>query len=204
MDTNLPAAVGDPLYARVAGNNQAHEGHTQYLSFTVARELFAIGILQIKEIIEYGNITPVPMTQEFISGVLNLRGSVLPVIHLAVRLGLPQQPPGKHTCIVIVELAQADREPVTLGIVVDSVNDVLTLMPTQMEPAPAFGNKIRDDFIRNIGKYRDQFITLLDLERVLAIAELSAVAFPPTVVFPPTAVFPPTVAFPPEFASAIA
>lgn len=150
----------------------ADDSQNQFLSFTLDHETYAVGILYVKEIIEYGQVTPVPMVPDYIRGVLNLRGNVLPVIDLARRMNLPVQPAGKHTCIVIIELPDRN-EAVTLGIVVDAVNDVLTLGAEDLEPAPTFGTRIRSDFIRHIGKFQDRFITLLDVERTLSINELA-------------------------------
>ncbi len=153
----------------------AGDGQNQYLTFTLGDEIYGIGILYIKEILEYGNLTPVPMVPPFIRGVLNLRGNVLPVIDLTVRLGIREQPGpvDRHTCIVIVEVT-AEEETVSLGIVVDAVNDVLTLDHEDLETAPSFGSHVRADFIRNIGKTGDGFIILLDVDKTLSLAELSA------------------------------
>lgn len=152
---------------------ESGEGQHHYLTFTVADELYTIAILYIKEIIEYVNLTPVPMAPPYIRGVLNLRGNVLPVIDLAVRFGAEAQEITKHTCIVIVELTTADEETLNLGVVVDAVNDVLTLKPEDFEPAPTFGSRIRAEFIHNIAKVDNRFIILLDVERVLSIEELT-------------------------------
>ncbi|MCP4695677.1 MAG: purine-binding chemotaxis protein CheW [Gammaproteobacteria bacterium] len=148
------------------------KGQNQYLTFALGDENYAIGILHVKEIIEYGNVTPVPMTPEVIRGVLNLRGSVLPVIDLGVRLGESSRPADDRTCIVVAEVS-AGSETVTMGVVVDAVKDVVTLLAQDLEPAPSFGSRIRADFIRNIGKLKEGFITLLDEEQVLSIKELS-------------------------------
>lgn len=152
---------------------ESGEGQNHYLTFTVADELYTIAILYIKEIIEYVNLTPVPMAPSYIRGVLNLRGNVLPVIDLAVRFGAEQQEITKHTCIVIVELSTSGEETLNLGIVVDAVNDVLTLRPEDFEPAPTFGSRIRAEFIHNIAKVDKRFIILLDVERVLSVEELT-------------------------------
>jgi purine-binding chemotaxis protein CheW len=155
-------------------NLTAAEGQFQYLTFSLGDEVYGIGILQVKEIIEYGNLTIVPMVPNTIRGVLNLRGNVVPVVDLAIRLG--GSSPAlvtKHTCIVIIELGSNSKEKVSMGIVVDAVNDVVMLPPTDLEPSPAFGSHIRADFIRNIGKVENQFIILLDLERVLSVEELA-------------------------------
>ena len=151
---------------------QTGDGQHHYLTFTVANELYTIAIFYIKEIIEYVSLTTVPMAPPYIRGVLNLRGNVLPVIDLAVRFGAEAQDADKHTCIVIVELTVGE-ENINLGVVVDSVNDVLTLKNEDFEPAPTFGSRIRADFIRNIAKVNNRFILLLDVERVLSLEELA-------------------------------
>lgn len=150
---------------------QQNDGQVHYLTFTVADELYTIAIQYIKEIIEYVNLTTVPMAPPYIRGVLNLRGNVLPVIDLAVRFGAETREADKHTCIVIVEV-NSGEETINLGVVVDTVNDVLTLQSEDFEPAPTFGSRIRADFIRNIAKVEDRFIILLDVERVLSVEEL--------------------------------
>jgi len=172
--TEQNLALIDSEHADAIDQNtpEGQEGHNQYLSFTLQQETFAIGILYVKEIIEYGNVTPVPMVPEYIRGVLNLRGNVLPVIDLAVRMGLSAQAVSKHTCIVIVEMLEKN-EVVSLGIIVDAVNDVLTLTNDDLESAPSFGGRVRGEFIRHIGKVNEVFLTLLDLERILSIDELA-------------------------------
>lgn len=148
-------------------------GDMQYLSFTLNKGLYAVGILNVKEIIEYIEVTPVPMTPEFIKGVFNLRGSVLPVIDLSCRLGLGPSTLGKRSCIVTIELRASEEEVLDIGILVDAVNDVLTFDVDEMEAAPAFGSHIRSDFIQYIGKLRERFIVVLDIEKVLDLSEIS-------------------------------
>lgn len=145
----------------------------QYLTFMLGDELYAIEIIYIKEIIEYSTLTRVPMVPSFIRGILNLRGSVLPVIDLAVRLGKIASPATKWTCIVVIEIKVGKEERITMGIVVDVVHDVIELSAEDIEPTPAFGNRIRNDFIRQVGKIKDQFIILLDMDHVLSVEELS-------------------------------
>jgi purine-binding chemotaxis protein CheW len=150
-----------------------NDGQNHYLTFTVADELYTIAISYVKEIIEYVSLTTVPMAPPYIRGVLNLRGNVLPVIDLAVRFGSEPQAITKHSCIVIVELSASSEESINMGIVVDAVNDVLTLKAEDFEPAPSFGSRIRADFIRNIAKVDKGFIILLDADRVLSIEEVA-------------------------------
>lgn len=163
----------DALPAR-GGIQDAAEQH-QYLTFQLGLETFAIGILSIREIIEYGFVTQVPMTPPFIRGVLNLRGAVVPVIDLAVRFGRQTEDNTKRTCIVIVEIESASGSQ-EMGIVVDAVNEVLEIPAAEIEPPPEFGTRIRNDFIKGMGKIEGRFVVVLDLDRVLSINEVAVLA----------------------------
>lgn len=151
-----------------------HLEDKQYLTFVLAGETFGTDIQHIKEITEYSAITPVPLMPSFITGVTNLRGNVVPVIDLSVRFNSKPIVPGKRTSIIIIELGSED-EKLMIGVVVDEVSEVLDLSANQIEPAPAFGAKIRTDFISGMGKVNEQFLVLLDVEQVLSIDELSSV-----------------------------
>jgi purine-binding chemotaxis protein CheW len=142
----------------------------QYLTFTLASEVFAIGILAIKEIIEYSSLTTVPMMPGYVRGVINLRGAVVPVLDLTVRFGKPASAVTKRTCIVIIEISTAGARQ-DVGVVVDSVDSVLDISPEQIEPPPAFGARICTDFIQGMGKVNGRFVILLDVNCVLAPEE---------------------------------
>jgi purine-binding chemotaxis protein CheW len=142
----------------------------QYLTFTVGKELFGLGILAVKEIIEYQSLTVVPLMPAAISGVINLRGAVVPVMDLSVRLGRGPADVGKRTCIVIVEL-NVDGEPQTIGVLVDAVNQVIDIPASEIEPAPSFGTKLRRDFIRGMGKIGSKFVVLLEPGQVLTFED---------------------------------
>ncbi|MEY4640297.1 MAG: hypothetical protein RLZZ227_291 [Pseudomonadota bacterium] len=151
------------------------EEEGQYLTFLLAREMFAVTILNIKEIIEYGQLTAVPMMPTFVRGVINLRGQVVPVIDLQARLGRESTAVGRRTCIVIVEIvAGGDGHNEVLGVVVDAVSEVLSIPATQIERAPQFGARMRTDFIAGMGKIHDKFVVILNLEKVLSLQELSS------------------------------
>ena len=147
----------------------------QYLTFQLAGEMFAIGILSIREIIEYGQLTEVPTAPAFIRGVINLRGAVVPVVDLAVRFGKPPSSIGRRSCIVIVEVAHEDGTQ-EMGIVVDAVSEVLEIAPADIEPPPAFGARIRIDFIAGMGKIDGRFVIILKVDQVLSVDELAGVA----------------------------
>jgi purine-binding chemotaxis protein CheW len=142
----------------------------QYLTFTLGSEVFAIGILAIKEIIEYSSLTTVPMMPEYVRGVINLRGAVVPVLDLSVRFGKPASPVTKRTGIVIIEVSVAGKHQ-DVGVVVDAVDSVLDIPPEQIEPPPAFGARISTDFIEGMGKVNGRFVILLDVNCVLAPEE---------------------------------
>ncbi|PAU66695.1 chemotaxis protein CheW [Pseudomonas sp. PIC25] len=147
----------------------------QYLTFTLGGEQFAVGTLCVKEIIEYGQVTAIPMMPPSIRGVINLRGAVVPVIDLGARFGGPVTVVGRRTCIVILEVQHAEGRQV-LGVVVDAVNEVLEIAPADIEPPPAFGTHIRTDFILGMGKVGGRFVILLDIGRVLSVDELADLA----------------------------
>jgi purine-binding chemotaxis protein CheW len=155
---------------------------SQFLTFMLGEEVYAVGILHIKEIIEYGSLATVPMMPDCVRGVINLRGAVVPVMDLSARFGRGQSSIGKRSCIVIVE-AGGDGDggnQQVLGMLVDAVNAVVEIAAGDIEPAPAFGTRIRPDFIAGMGKGRDQhggrFVILLDIERVLSSDEIVEMA----------------------------
>lgn len=170
MGSIVQAAQRLPQAAEAEGADSA-----QYLTFRLGAEIYAIGIANIKEIIEFGSVTPVPMMPEFIRGVINVRGAVVPVIDLAVRFGHPATPIGRRTCVVIVEIvgdAAGDGGTLPLGILVDGVNEVLEVEAAQIEDRPEFGLGLRTDFVRGMIRRRGQFTVILDTDRVLSASEL--------------------------------
>ncbi|NMM37989.1 MAG: purine-binding chemotaxis protein CheW [Glaciimonas sp.] len=158
---------------------QAMAEQKQYLTFMLGGETFAVSILGIKEIIPYAGLTEVPMMPKCICGVINLRGAVVPVMDLSVRFGKPARAVTKRTCIVIVELdggTEEGRQDMDMGVVVDAVNAVLEIPSSEIEPAPAFGARIHTDFIEGMGKVNGKFVILLNVNRVLSIDEIGALA----------------------------
>jgi len=168
-----PARARDAVVIKESAGEVAEQN--QYLTFLLGDEMFAIGILSIREIIEYGFVTDVPMTPPFIRGVLNLRGAVVPVIDLLVRFGRAPQDNTKRTCIVIVEIESANGSQ-QMRVVVDAVSEVLEIPAAEIEPAPEFGARIRNDFIKGMGKINGKFVIVLDLNRVMSIDEVAVVA----------------------------
>jgi purine-binding chemotaxis protein CheW len=147
----------------------------QYLTFFIGDEEYAADILRVREVIEYDTITRVPAMPDCIRGVINLRGSVVPVVDLAVKLGLGETPVTKWTCIIIVEV-RFDNEKTAIGLMADAVSQVIDLRPEDVEPPPTFGTRIRADYLLGMGKAGKKFVLMLDINRVLSINELLDVA----------------------------
>lgn len=166
------AAKPAPLAAlRAAGTGDIE----QYLTFSLGGEMYGLGILNIKEIIEYGNLTEIPMMPAFIRGVINMRGSVVPVIDLLARFSGKKTEIGRRTCIVIIELSP-EGERHDIGVMVDAVSEVLEIPQSEIEPPPSFGAKIRTDFIDGMGKVAGKFVIILNTERVLSVDEMAMLA----------------------------
>lgn len=148
----------------------------QYLTFMLGGEVYALGILNIKEIIDYGDLTEVPMMPPFVRGVINLRGSVVPVVDLAARFGKGHTSVAKRTGIVIVETSARDdddEKKQDIGIIVDAVNEVVDIGQAEIEPPPTFGAGIRPDFINGMAKQNGKFVILLNVDRVLSVEEMA-------------------------------
>lgn len=162
------------------GKNQSaatevHLDISQYLTFQLCGETFAIGILAIKELLEYMPMTQVPMMPSFVRGVMNLRGAVVPVIDLSLRFGKGETMVQRRTCVVIVEVEHEGQQQY-FGVLVDAVHEVLAIPDSDIVAAPQFGNHIRSDFIAGMAKVQNKFVVLLDLSRALSVEEMSQLA----------------------------
>jgi len=146
----------------------------QHLTFVLVDEEFAIPVMTIREIIEYGHLTNVPMVPDFIQGVVNLRGNVVPVLSIAKRFGLEINLITKRTCIIILD-AEIDGATVVMGVVVDKVLQVIDIPENCIESAPSLGASIRTDFIKGMGRVDDNFIIILDIVQVLSAEEIALV-----------------------------
>jgi purine-binding chemotaxis protein CheW len=163
-----------PSRQDVSAPTKTSEEITQYLTFRLQGEMYAFGIMNVKEILEYGHLTQVPMMPDFIQGVINLRGEVVPVINLARRFNLPASDITKRTCVVIIEV-RTDQHRQDLGVMVDSVSEVLDIPADDIRPAPGFGARIRTDFIRGMGRMGEDFVIILAEDKVLSVDELALV-----------------------------
>lgn len=144
----------------------------QYLTFLLAGETFGLPISAIKEIIEHRPATDVPMMPAFVRGVINLRGQAVPVIDLSARFGRGAGQTTRRTCIVIVEIRHEGQQH-DMGVAVDAVSAVLDIADADIEPPPTFATRVRADFISGMGKVGDKFVIMLDIDKVLAVDELS-------------------------------
>lgn len=151
----------------------------QYLTFVLGGETYSIGILGIKEIIEYGVITTVPMMPPFIRGVINLRGAVVPVLDLLARFGTGRTEAARRTCIVIVEV-KSRNETIDVGILVDAVNEVVGIAAEDIEPAPTLGSNIDTRFVAGMGKVDGQFVAILNVNQVADCANFASKALTAT------------------------
>ena len=139
----------------------------QYLTFKLADEIFGVDVAKVREILELTTITRMPQMPEYVSGVINLRGSVVPVIDLKLKLGMVATARTVNTCIVLVEVRR-EEETIVLGALADSVQEVYELEPENIEPAPNNGSGINTDFIQGMGKHIQQFMMILDIDRLFA------------------------------------
>ena len=147
---------------------------TQYLTYKLGEEIFALDISKVREVLDYTTITKVPRTPDFMRGVINLRGSVVPVVDMRLKLGMTETQRTVNTCIIITDVT-VDGDAVTLGALADSVQEVMDLEPDHIEPAPRIGTKLKTDFIRGMGKQGDRFVMILDVDKVFSAEELALV-----------------------------
>jgi purine-binding chemotaxis protein CheW len=141
--------------------------NSQYLTFRLDRELFAVDIAKVREVLEFSTVTKVPRTPDFMRGVINLRGNVVPVVDMRLKLGLTQTERTVDTCVVIAEV-DIDGERTILGALTDSVQEVVELDSANIVPPPRMGTRIDISFIRGMGKREEEFVIILDIDRVFS------------------------------------
>lgn len=144
----------------------------QYLTFKLNDEVFALDVAKVREILEVTNITKVPQTPDFMRGVINLRGSVVPVIDMRLKFGMSRTEQTVNTCIIVVEIGM-DGDTTILGALADSVQEVVELEPDRIEPAPHIGARLNTEFIRGMGKIDDHFVMILEIDKLFSAKELT-------------------------------
>jgi len=146
----------------------------QYLTFKLADEIFAVDVAKVREILDFSTVTKVPQTPDFMRGVINLRGSVVPVVDMRLKFGMTATVKTVNTCIIVMEI-MLENETAVVGALADSVQEVLELEPENIEPAPRIGTKLNTDFLVGMGKHNESFIMILNIDKVFTLDELSAV-----------------------------
>ncbi len=152
---------------------------TQYLTFKLGDEIYALDIGKVREVLDFTTATKVPRMPDFMRGVINLRGSVVPVVDLRRKFGMSATEKAVNTCVIITEVT-VDGDTTVLGALADSVQEVIDLAPSDISPAPRIGTKLRTEFIRGMGKRDERFIIILDIDRVFSSDELALVAGEPS------------------------
>jgi len=147
---------------------------TQYLTFKLADEVFAIDVANIREILDFTTVTKVPQTPEFMRGVINLRGSVVPVVDMRLKFCMPKTEKTVNTCIIVTEM-ELEGETIVVGALADSVQEVLEFEPEQIEAPPKIGTRLNTEFIKGMGKHNEQFIIILDINKIFTFDELVTV-----------------------------
>jgi purine-binding chemotaxis protein CheW len=147
---------------------------TQYLTYKLEDEVFAFDISKVREVLDFTTMTKVPKTPDFMRGVINLRGSVVPVVDLKLKFGMNRTEKTVNTCIIITEVT-VDGEITVLGVLADSVQEVIDLESDHIEPAPTIGTQLNTEFIKGMGKQNDRFVIILDIDKVFSTGEIALV-----------------------------
>jgi purine-binding chemotaxis protein CheW len=158
----------------VAMPGEGLDGTMQCLTYRLGEEVYAFDINKVREVLDFTSVTKVPRTPAFMRGVINLRGSVVPVVDLKLKFGMPMTEKTVNTCVIIAEV-EVDGETTILGALADSVQEVLDLDPDHIAPAPRIGSRLDTDFIRGMGKHGERFIMILDIDKVFSADELALV-----------------------------
>ncbi|MCK9297324.1 MAG: chemotaxis protein CheW [Desulfobulbaceae bacterium] len=147
---------------------------TQYLTFKLGEEVFALDVAKVREILDFTTVTRVPQTPDYMRGVINLRGSVVPVLDLRLKFGMSATEKTVNTCVIVAEMV-VEGEVLVMGVLSDSVQEVIDLEPEQIEPAPRIGTTINTEFILGMGKHNEQFMMILDIDKVFSEGEKAAI-----------------------------
>lgn len=148
----------------------------QFLTFVLGGEEYGVTILQVQGIQGWDRVTPIPNTPDFILGVINLRGSIVPIVDLRRRFGMPAAEFGPTTVVIVVRVAYEDRNERTLGLVVDAVSEVCSVNADDRKPAPDFGSNIKTDFVKGLATVENRMVILLDIDRLVGEGLLGAVS----------------------------
>ncbi len=145
---------------------------SQYLTFKLDQEIYALDITQVREVLDFSEITKVPRMPDFMRGVINLRGGVVPVVDLRLKFGMTRTEKTVDTCVIIIDLA-IEGETTLLGALADSVQEVMTMEPDQISPPPRIGTRLDTEFIKGMGKKNDEFVIIVDIDKVFSLDEVA-------------------------------
>ena len=152
-------------------SNAENAETTQFLTFSLAEDIFAIDVIMAKEVLDFSEVTKVPQTPDYMLGVINLRGSVVPVIDMRLKFGMDDAEKTRDSCIIVVEV-NIDGESITVGAMADSVREVMDMNESQIEPPPRIGTKLNTEFIKGMGNLGDKFVIILDINKVFSADDL--------------------------------
>ena len=153
---------------------ESNAASSQYVTFNLGKELYGVEVTRTREILSLTPVTKVPQTPDYLLGVINLRGQVVPVVDMRLKLGLPAGDETEDTCIIVVDV-HVDGETITVGALADAVREVLNIRSDQIEPPPRLGTRLKTEFITGMGKIDEQFMILLNIDRIFNSGELSLV-----------------------------
>ena len=153
---------------------RAEELAGKYLTFKLGSEEYGLEILKVQEIIKMMEVTHIPKTPEFVKGVINLRGKVIPVVDLRLKFGMEEKELTENTCIIVAQIRGSDEDTVVVGTIVDEVSEVMDIKSEEIESAPEFGSSIETAFILGMAKAKGRVKILLDIDKVLSMSEISA------------------------------
>jgi purine-binding chemotaxis protein CheW len=165
------ASTGSPTLGGSESVQKATASGGKFLTFHLGGEEYGLEILKVQEIIQMVSITRMPRTPEFVRGVINLRGKVIPVVDLRLKFGMEEKEDTDRTCVIVVQVTH-DGKVVTIGLIVDEVSEVVDIRAEQIEPPPSFGADVEGDFILGMGKLGKKVVILLDIQRVLSTSEI--------------------------------
>ena len=153
-------------------NASDDENENKFLSFFLGNEEYGVEILRVREIIGLIDITPLPQMPDYVKGVINLRGKIIPVIELRAKFGLDPKAYTEETCVIVVEVTEGDDDHFHMGVIVDNVNEVIDIPRSQIDPAPRFGGAMNTSYILGMGKVKNKVLTLLDIDKVMSQSDL--------------------------------
>lgn len=171
----MSRSTGAAMTNAIASSGKSNEN--KFLSFRLGAEEYGVEILRVREIIGIIDITPLPQTPAYVKGVINLRGKIIPVLELRTKFGLEPKSYTEETCVIVVEVSDGhEGERFQMGVIVDTVSEVIDIARESIEPAPRFGGSLNTSYILGMGKVKDKVVILLDIDRVMTVTDMNTLA----------------------------